>query len=646
MKKKALALFMGMMLLVTGCGGQESTPQNTDTPKEAGMTQGSTGSTSEQTGTQTPAIFDGTIETGNEDMFTKRDYKVEYDEKEAVLIQLEGTSASCSNEAVKIQNSTVTIQEEGTYVLRGSLENGMIVVNAENTDKVQLVLDNVSIHSETSAPIYILQADKVFVTLEEGTKNTLSNGGSFQAIDENNIDAVIFSKDDLTLNGLGSLQVTSPAGHGIISKDDLVITSGAYTIDCASHGLDANNSVRLINAAFAISSGKDGIHAENNDDAALGYVFIESGTYQINAAGDGIDAGAYLQIENGSFDITAGGGSENATKEHSDEWGMFGGGMDGHGGGKPGQDMKPGQGTSPEQGMEPGQGMRPEQGMDFGQEQGTLTATEEDDSTSTKGIKAAGDLTINNGSFIINSADDAVHSNASLTVNGGTFEISAGDDAFHADENLDVEDGDINIAESYEGLEGLHVLVNGGDIKLVASDDGLNAAGGTDESGMGGPRGRDMFGGGFQGGFGSVGNGSVQINGGSLYINASGDGIDANGTLEITGGDTIVCGPTRGDTAVLDYDSTATITGGSFIGTGATQMAQTFSDSSQGVIAINARGQSAGSQITLTDKNGDTIMSYAPALDFSLLILSSADILKGETYTVTIGEASGEFTAG
>ena len=637
MKKKALALFLGVVLLVTGCGGQESdsTPQATD---KAQGTENTQNSTSQVTGMQEPAVFDGTIETGNEDMFTKRDYKVEYDAAEATLVQLEGNTATCGASAVKIEGSTITLQDEGTYVFRGSLDDGMILVDAENTDKVQVVLDNASIHSKTSAPLYVLQADKVFVTLAEGTTNTLSNGGSFQAIDENNIDAVIFSKDDLTLNGLGSLQLVSPAGHGIISKDDLVITSGAYTIDCASHGLDANDSVRLINAAFSIHSGKDGIHAENKDDAALGYVYIESGTYQIDAAGDGISAGATMQIENGSFDITAGGGSANSTKEHAED--MFGGGMGGHGGGKPGQGMKPEQGMPPEQGMEPGQDM-----SRIGMEPGGQEAATEDDSTSTKGLKATGNLTINNGSFTIDSADDAVHSNASVTVNGGTFEIATGDDAFHADENLDVEAGDINIAKSYEGLEGLYVAVNGGNIKLVAGDDGVNAAGGTDQSGMGGPRGRDKFGGGFGGGFGSTGNGSVQINGGSLYINASGDGIDANGILEITGGDTIVCGPTQGDTAVLDYDSTATITGGSFIGTGATQMAQTFSDSAQGVIAINARGQKAGSQITLTDKEGNTVTSYEPALDFSLLILSNPDMVKGETYTVTIGEASGEFTA-
>lgn len=201
-----------------------------------------------------------------------------------------------------------------------------------------------------------------------------------------------------------------------------------------------------------------------------------------------------------------------------------------------------------------------------------------------------------------------------MTVNGGTFEIATGDDAFHADETLTVTAGTIHITESYEGLEGLQVDIQGGDISLTASDDGLNAAGGT-------------------------------ISGGTLYIAASGDGIDANGTLEISGGYTVVTGPTQGDTATLDYDVSAVITGGTFIGTGASGMAQTFSSSEQGVISISAGTRSAGTQITLTDTAGNELISYTPELDFNVVILSSPDIVSGETYTITVGESSGEFEA-
>ena len=546
------------------------------------------------------------------EMFTDRDYKTDYDKSESVVIQLNGSSATASSNSVKISGNTVTITEEATYIISGTLNNGMIVVNADDTAKLQIVLNGVDVTSKTSAALYILEADKVFVTLAEGTTNTLANGGTFTAIDENNIDAAVFSKQDLTFNGSGSLTVTSPAGHGIVCKDDLVFTSGTYTVNSASHGLDANDSVRITGTtSMTVDAGKDGVHCENTDDTSLGFIYISNGTMNIEAEGDGITAGTYTQIENGSFKLLVGGGSANGSKASSDNFGGF------MGGGKPGR-------TSA----------------------GTTTNTDEN-STSMKGIKAANSILIGGGSFNINSADDSVHSDASVTINGGTFEIASGDDAIHAEETLTITAGDINITESYEGLEALNIDIKGGDIKVVASDDGFNAAGGTDSSGTTG--GRDgMFGGGKPGMGGrmsSSANGSIVISGGNHYIKSSGDGLDANGTLTISGGYTIVAGPTQGDTATLDYDVSGVITGGTFIGTGASGMAQSFSDSEQGVVAVSVGNQNAGTNITLKDKNGKTIISNTPELSFAVVILSSPDIISGETYTITIGSNSDEFKA-
>ena len=372
---------------------------------------------------------------------------------------------------------------------------------------------------------------------------------------------------------------------------------------------------------FNIDAGKDAIHAENTDDISPGFIYIGGGTIKAEAEGDGIAAGAYMQIADGTIDILVGGGSENGSKEHSDNFGGFMGG--GHGGGRPGE-------------------MRPDSS------QGSTITTDES-STSMKGLKATNSLLISGGNFTINSADDSVHSDVSVIINGGTFAIASGDDAIHAEDTLTVTAGKIDISESYEGLEALHIDVQGGDIKLKASDDGLNAAGGTDQSGTTG--GRDgMFGGGkggMGGGFGGMSseNGSIVISGGNLYINSSGDGLDANGTLEISGGYTVVVGPTQGDTATLDYDKSGIITGGTFIGTGASGMAQTFSNSEQGVVAVSVGNQSAGTKILLKDKSGNTIIEHTPELNFAVVILSSPDIKKSETYTVTVGSESGEFEA-
>ena len=613
--RRIISILLILTLLLAGCG-------NNSKPNGLESGEGTTDNGGENSNA---APVDVDFSQTDGDMFTERDNKAEYDAGKAVTIQLSGTTATASSDSVQINGSTVIIKEEATYVISGAL-NGMLIVDAPDTAKLHLVFNGVDITSETSAALYILEADKVFVTLADGTTNTLANGGSFVAIDDNNIDGALFSKQDLTLNGSGSLTVTSPAGHGIVCKDDLVVTSGTYMINSASHGIDANDSVRVANANITVDASKDAIHCENSEDAAKGFIYISGGTIKAEAEGDGITASAYMQIAGGTIDLLVGGGSENGSKAHSDHFGGFMGG--GHGGGRPG-------------------------GMDPGNSQTTGT---EENSTSMKGLKAANGMLISGGNITVNSADDAIHSDVSLTINGGTFALASGDDAVHAEDTLTVTAGKIDISESYEGLEALHIDVQGVDIKLVASDDGLNAAGGTDQSGTTG--GRDgMFGGGpggmgggrpGGGGFGGMSgnsNGSIKVSGGNLYINASGDGLDANGTLEISGGYTVVVGPTQGDTATLDYDTSGIITGGTFIGTGASGMAQTFSDSKQGVVAVSVGNQTAGTQIVLKDKDGNTVLEHIPELNYAVVILSSPDLVKGEAYTITVGSQSAEFEA-
>ena len=611
--KKCLSIVLALLLvlsLLAGCGNNSTSGNNNQNGNNTSDNDGTVTFGGDENSNSNPIDVD--FSQTDEDMFTDRDSKTEFDASKAVAIKLNGATATASSNSVKISGSTVTITEEATYVISGTLSDGMIVVDAPETAKLQLVFNGISITKTTSAALYIIEADKVLVTLADGTENTLANGGTFTAIDDNNVDGAVYSKQDLTFNGTGSLTVTSPAGHGIVCKDDLVFTGGTYTVNSASHGLDANDSVRIANASFEIDAGKDVIHCENTDDTSKGFIYISSGTVNGEAEGDGIAAGAYLQIEGGSFDLLVGGGAENGSKASSGNYGGFMGG--GHGG------MRPG-----------------------GNQSSTTTTT---DTVSMKGLKAANSILISGGTFKLDSADDSIHSDISVTISGGTFEIASGDDAVHAEETLTVTAGNFNITESYEGLEALNIKIMGGDIMLVASDDGLNAAGGTDSSGTTG--GRDgMFGegiGGMGGGM-SSGNGSIVISGGNLYINSSGDGLDANGTLEITGGYTVVVGPTQGDTATLDYDKSGIITGGTFIGTGASGMAQSFSDSEQGVVAIRVGNQSAGTKIVLKDKSGQTIIEHTPELSFAVVILSSPEITKGETYSVTVGSQSGEFEA-
>lgn len=628
MKMRILSAAMGMTVCLTGCAGTASITEESSAVQETrrNETQAYADSTQETSEAAEPEFASAASE-----MFTNRDYEVGYDESSTYHITLSGDTAVSDSDAVDISGNVITITGEGTYIVTGTLDDGMLVVDTDETAKPQIVLDGADITSSTSAPLYIKSANKVFVTLAGGTENTLANGGVFEAFDDNNIDAAVFSKQDITFNGSGSLAINSPAGHGIAAKDDIAVTSGTYSIICGAHGINANNSIRLANADMNIDSGNDGIHAEHNEDASLGFVYALSGTYTINSAGDGMSAGSYMQIENGTYNIVSGGGSVNAEEKTPEGFGrgMIGGG--------PGGMMVSGR---------HGYGAV-SQTAAFG-----MTAAEEaeadDTSVSTKGMKAADSILMNGGAFTIDSADDSVHSDGTVTINGGKLTITSGDDGIHANETLTVNDGTIDITESYEGLEGLDILITGGEIKLRASDDGFNAAGGTDSSGFGGMGGgNDMFGGhGGMMGQGSASGGSIIISGGDIYMNAYGDGIDSNGTLEISGGDVTVCGPTNGDTAVLDYDREGIITGGTFIGSGSHMMAQTFSSSEQGVLAVSVGEQAAGTTVTVTDDDGDVVIETTPELPFEIIILSCKKLKSGKTYTLTIGDESAEMIAG
>lgn len=239
-----------------------------------------------------------------DNIFSKRDLSGAYEENECEKITLSDKGFATDSTGITINDNTITIQKEGTYVIDGSMKNGMIIVDVGKKEKVQLVLNGVDIKSDTSAPIYVKSADKVFVTLADGTTNTLTNGGSFEAIDDNNIDAVIFSKDDLTLNGTGSLTISSPSGHGIVSKNDLVITNGTYEIVAASHGLSGKDSVAIADGSFKITAEKDAIHSSNDEDNTAGWVYIESGSFDFVSRSDGISATNEINIAGGTINIT------------------------------------------------------------------------------------------------------------------------------------------------------------------------------------------------------------------------------------------------------------------------------------------------------------------------------------------------------
>lgn len=535
------------------------------------------------------------------EMFSDRDWDDSYD-PDSPAITFDGTTITTTSDGVTVEGSTATITQEGTYLLSGTLTDGTLLIDAPNTAKIQLVLNGVTLHSQSYAPIYIREADKVFLTLVPGSENTLSNSGTYTQQDDHNVDAPLFCRSDLTLNGTGSLTVESPGGHGIVCKDDLVVTSGTYTITAASHGLSANDSVRIGGGIFTVTSGKDGIQSQNDEDAALGYVYLANGSYTFTCDGDGVSASSWLTVVDGAFALTCGGGSANGETHTQSDMGMGGPGF-------PGSTNQ------------------------------ANTADTTQDTPSCKGLKAGSTLTLEGGTFTVDSADDAIHANGDVTVKAGSYQLSTGDDAIHADNALTIQAGDISIPQCYEGLEGLTVTVAGGRIALIADDDGLNAAGGQDQSGFGGP---GSFG---QDSFSSQSQASVTISGGILYVQTAGDGLDSNGSLTVSGGEVYVsCGSNGADSA-LDCDREAVITGGTVVAAGPSQMAQTFGASStQGSALLSVGSQQANTSVTLTDDTGNTLVSWEIPAAYTCVVVSCPQMVVGETYTLTAGESSTSFT--
>lgn len=609
--KKLLALFCATALSMTavaGCTGTKSSTGNvvsseTEVNAEETVAQSETGT------------FSST------DMFTERDLAGTYEESGAVYVTLSGDGITGETDGVAINGQTVTITAEGTYIFSGTLSEGQIVVDADNA-KVQIVFDNVDITCASSAAVYVKSAEKVFVTLAEGAQNTLRNTDEYVAIDDNNIDAVIFAKSDLTLNGTGSLTIVSAEGHGIVSKDDLKITGGTYDITAAGHALSGKDSVRIADGTFILTAEKDGIHAENADDEEKGYIYIADGDFTITSDGDGMDASSIVQIEDGTFDITAGGGAANSQKTHESD--MPGGGMSQNierpdGKSMPQMGEKPDEESMSQMGEKPDEESMPQMGEKPDGENMPQDTTTDESSTSTKGIKAGGGMYLNGGTYQIDSADDSIHSNANITIADGTYTLATGDDGVHADDALTVNGGTITVTESYEGLEGLTVTINDGTIDITASDDGINTAGEK-----------------------------MELNGGYIHILAGGDGLDSNGDLTINGGEIYIDGPSDNGNSAIDYGdrSSAYMNGGTLVAIGNSGMAEGMSDSSkQKVLMVKLGEQMEAGDVVLTDSEGNVIVSYTALKSYDCVIISTAEVENGATYTLTTSGTTTEVTA-
>ena len=560
----------------------------------------------------------------------------------AVEIALNGDSIT-AGEGVSVTGSVATIQRTGTYRITGSLLDGQIVVDAPDA-KVHLVLDGASITCQTSAPLFIADADRVTLTLAEGSQNTLTDGESYVFADgEDEPNATLFSKDDLTINGTGALTIQANYNNGIGGKDDLYILSGTISVTAQNNGIKGKDSLVISGGNLSVTAGGNGLKSSNTEDASRGYILIEGGDITVSAGEDGVEAETYVTVSAGNLTITTGGGSANAST-NNDDWGNWGGGMPGgrpnakpDGSGMPSLPQQDGTDNPDDMGdMLNGQpAIQPETGESLSDAQQTDADTE----SSAKALKADTGILISGGTIVVDSSDDSVHSNGFVTISGGQLTLSSGDDGIHADQTVTITDGNIVITQSYEGIEGANVIVDGGTIDLTASDDGLNVAGGSDGSSINGRPGQNAF--------AQAGDYHITINGGTVRINASGDGIDSNGDLTINGGVVLVNGPTSNADGSIDSESGIYVNGGILVAVGSAGMAETPSNASkQNVVDITFSSSQSG-LLSLVDADGNVLLAFEAAKAYQSAIISAPGLTTDVTYSVqTGGTATGDDVLG
>lgn len=531
-----------------------------------------------------------------------KNHQVTESANRTAVVKLGDTGIEIEGSGCEADGTRLKIKEAGVYEISGSLSNGSIYVNVDNESEVHLILNGVTVHNETSAAVYCKKAAKVTITLAEGSENKLSDGGTYVFEEgEDEPDATLYAKHDLVINGDGMLTVTSAYGDAVKGKDSLYILGGVLSVKSAEDGIVGRDLLYVAEGTLTVDATADALKANNDVDEGMGNIVIDGGDFTLVAGEDGMQAENILTINDGNFNITSGGGVANASVK-TDSFG-FGGGM----------------GTD-----------RGKWG-DWSFEEST-----EEDTVSTKGLKAGTLLQVTGGQFELDTCDDALHSNTSIIIKNGEFHISTGDDGAHADETLEIAGGKLQITKSYEGLEGLYIIISGGEIDITASDDGLNAAGGADGSGFG-RQGKGMFG---------AGEGEATISGGVITVDAGGDGLDSNGNLTISGGTVTVFGPTSGGNGVLDYGGTFVLNGGVLFAAGTSDMAQTPADSSgqYSLAAVFASRGQAESTVEITI-GGKTVFLQKVPKQFNYIVASSIEFVKDAEVSIAVnGESCYEGT--
>lgn len=505
-----------------------------------------------------------------------------------------GSETITADTTITLDGDSIRVDGEGVTV-DGSAGSITATITAAGAYSISGVLDDGQIAVDTG---------------DEGDVTLILNGVDITNSSSAAIN-VVAAKDVILLLSDGSTNLvadgenyvfpdatTDEPNAAVFSKADLTISGEGVLSVTGSYndGISSKDELVIESGSIIVTAVDDGIRGKDS-------IVVEDGNINVTAGGDGLKsdneedaARGYITVEGGSITVNAGGDAITAETTVTINGGLF--------------DLTSGGGSG--------------------------TAISED--LSAKGIKGGVSVTIAGGTFAIDAADDGVHANDSVTIDGGDLSIATGDDGIHADGSVTINGGDVRITQSVEGIEGGVITINDGNIWVVSSDDGVNVSGDGDTSTTGGGFGRP----GAAAATEYTGDFWLYINGGNLVVDAQGDGLDANGAIEMTGGVVIVNGPTNSGNGALDYDATFNISGGQLVAAGSAGMAQAPSaTSTQNSVLINfAAAQAAGTLVHIEDSEGNALLTFAPAKDFQSLVLSSADLVTGATYNVYTGGSS------
>lgn len=544
-----------------------------------------------------------------------------------------GVTSNAPAETAKSDGNVLTITQPGVFAVSGKCAEGQIVVDVDKTayptGVVELDLMGAELTNSSTSPIYVNSiGDEVQIVAKSGTENVISDGTSHNQTytdsdgNVNTVEGAVFSRDDLKFKGTGSLTINGNTDDAVVCKNDLKIYNGNITINAADDGLRGKDSVTVGNAAdmdFSTlnltvnTKSGDGIKSTAVDmataDKSYGVVTINGGTVNINSYADGVQGEQDVVINGGDIKIYTYEGSSftGSGSSSSNPWNPWGGG---------------------------------------GMQDGNSNKTD----ISAKGIKAVGlydaagttwqsggNITVNGGNITVDSSDDSLHCAGNMNLYGGVMQLATADDGVHSDHNLTIgkgtadtyDDVTIIVSKGYEGIEGMNIVQNSGTVICSVTDDGYNAAGGADGSGMGNTPGWNQ--GTWGGGMTSGGNYSLDIKGGLALVNVTDgdhDGFDSNGSLTISGGIVI----SNGNEA-FDSDGTKSCTGGIFIeNTGSGGMGGGMGGGSLNATVSVTGSVSKGTRISLIGSNNQVIVSFIAGKNVSNFKAGGSGVPSGAAF--------------